>query len=67
MPTLDDRDVILPGWLEPGPDACAACGRGYHAEVGYRCAACDRALCPACAVFAGQTALCPECAAEERR
>ncbi len=54
-------------WLEPGPDMCEHCLRAYYVEVGYVCAACDRPVCPVCAVTVRErgVVLCPSCAEEE--
>lgn len=52
------------GWaLEPGPEECGFCLRGFHLEVAYRCADCDEPVCPVCVVTvrARGVTLCPEC------
>lgn len=49
--------------LEPGPETCDFCLRGFHLEIGYHCADCDRPICPVCVVTvrARGVVLCPEC------
>lgn len=53
-------------WNAPGPDYCEFCRHGFHVEIGYYCAECDRPICALCIVTVrGQQAiLCPECSAE---
>jgi hypothetical protein len=60
-----DRSAHDGRWLlEPGPDDCAFCARAYRIEVAYYCIACDRPICPLCAVIVRERrgVLCPECA-----
>ena len=35
-------------WLESGHDHCESCSYTYVYETGYRCAACDAAICSFC-------------------
>lgn len=66
----EDRDTEFareePWWLQPGPESCDVCLGAVHYEALVHCSACDRPLCPACAVtvFERRIVLCPDCAEE---
>lgn len=49
--------------LEPGPEECPHCLRGFHLEVGYHCADCDAPVCPVCVVVVRERSVvvCPDC------
>jgi hypothetical protein len=56
-----EQHVTLPWWLAGGEEECPHCGQTYAYEAEVRCADCDAALCPLCAISVQTRRLCPEC------
>lgn len=56
-----------PWWLEAGAERCEVCELAHHYEITVRCVACDRPLCPSCAVEVRETRSlwCADCHAAE--
>lgn len=54
-------------WSATGWERCAVCGERFDYEVEVRCADCDAAVCPLCAVevTVHRTRACVRCAAGE--
>ena len=59
------RTITVTRWWLAGGDTCIFCGGKYAPESEYRCAGCDRAVCPDCiAVCASGECTCPQCGTE---
>lgn len=50
-------------WIERADEPCPFCAQRYALELEVRCVACDRPICPVCAVRAREIrqAFCVEC------
>lgn len=60
--TRPDGSGTLSWWKSGGSERCDFCLHVYAYEMEYRCAACDRAVCPCCVVVKQRDILlCPEC------
>ena len=48
-------------WLTADLEVCAVCSEGYAYGAGYRCSACDAAVCAFCIQDRSGELLCLEC------
>lgn len=50
-------------WIERAHEPCPSCLQRYTLELEVRCVACDRAVCPVCAVRVRETreTFCAQC------
>lgn len=63
-PQRNVREKGLPAWLE-GVEECEECLVRVAHDVLAHCVACDRPMCPTCAIYVVErrTVLCAACAA----
>ncbi|MBP7148186.1 MAG: hypothetical protein KBD01_11610 [Acidobacteria bacterium] len=50
-------------WLAGGSELCHFCGQRFACEQEIRCACCDQAICPMCAIIVSSEIVCPDCRA----
>ena len=59
------RKAGQPTWWLSGEEFCVFCSQRHAYHTQYICIACDRPLCPHCAMISEELeALCPHCAEE---